>query len=139
MRCIEQKYFLTLLATRYMYPGCYVPKTLIGVANFGPGCSVPRPGAKHRINCQHNQALVRHLASDFDHRRRLACWDRPATPHCENRRCAVRLITLAADAFLIAKLLFPPPVTSAPPGVPKHNHDLKDCPYTHRKLPRLIL
>jgi hypothetical protein len=28
---------------------------------------------------------------------------------------------------------------SATPGVPKHNHDLKDYPYTHRKLHHLIL
>ena len=119
MRCVEQKYFLTLLATRY--PGCYVPKALGFEANFGPGCSVPRTGRSTESIASIIEPLVRHLASGFGHRRRLACWDRPATPRCENRQCAVRLITLAADAFLIAKLLFPPPVMSATPGVPKHN------------------
>ena len=131
MRCAEQKYFLTLLATRYQ--GCYVPKALDFEANFGPGCSVPRTGRSTEsiASIIEPLAIVRHLASGFDHRRRLACWDRPATPRCENRRCAVRIITLAADAFLIAKLFFPPSVMSATPGVPKHNHDLKDYPSLH--------
>ena len=119
--------------------GASVHKAMIFVTNFGPGCSVPRTGRSTESIASIIEPLLRHLASGFDHRRRLACWDRPAAPRCESssRRCAVRLITLAADAFLIAKLLFPPPVMSATPGV--HKHDLKDCPYTHRKLPHLIL
>ena len=121
VRCVEQKYFLTLLATR------------------DPGCSVPRTERSTESIASTIEPFVRHLASGFGHRRRLACWDRSATPHCENRWCAVRIITMAADALLIAKLLFPPPVAGATLGVPKHNHDLKDLPYAHRKLPHTIL
>ena len=129
------KIFLTLLATRY--PGCYIPTTLIFEPNYGPGCSVPCTERSTESTANIVDPRVLHLASGFGHPRRLGCWDRPATPRCENRQCS--FIILVTDAFLIAKLLFPPPVMSATPGVPNHNHDLMDCPYIHRKLHNSIL